>query len=177
MMKQYTIWGNEYDVVENLEKEIMENPDDFGVVYKEGDDIWATACEINDEYLEDEKANLNIDVGNDIVMFVVRGLWDGYHNGSRDLHNGNIASVLDSIGCEYVKYYVDDNGDLRGTGVHHDGTNNHLYRAWKDGISEKQKMNLQEKWAKKESTRKDLSRYTRKIGTYVADVYGWKVRR
>ena len=44
-------------------------------------------------------------------------------------------------------------------------------------LSDKQKDNFRRKWAEHKATRKDLSRYTRKIGTYVADVYGWKVRR
>lgn len=170
------IWSNEYDTIEALSKDILEDPDGFYGV--DENNVWAVACEQNDEFLEDEMANLNIDVGNDIVIFAVLGLWDGYHNVSKDLHRGNVRDCFGNThSCDYTTWYVDSNGDLRCKGTHHDGTNDYLYRAWKDGISEEQKDNIRRKWADKKATRKDLSRYTRKIGTYVADVYGWKVRK
>ena len=175
-MKTNVIWSNDIETIERIEKDILENPEEyFGV---NAENSWATACELNDEYLEDEKSNLNIECGNDIMIFGVLGLWDGHHNVSKDLHRGNIADVFGNVhSCDYVTWYVDELGDLRCKGTHHDGTNNYLYRAWKDGISEEQKRNFRRKWGEKRATRKDLTRYTRKIGTYVADVYGWEVSK
>ena len=175
-MKAHVIWTNDIDSIENLRRDMLENQDDyFGLTISNS---WEMACEQNDEYLEDEKVNLNVECGNDIVILGVLGLWDGYHNVSKDLHRGNINAVFGNThSCEYITWYVDGNGDLRCKGTHHDGTNNYLYRAWKDGISETQKDNFRQKWAEQKATRKDLSRYTRKIGTYVAEVYGWKVRQ
>ena len=88
-MKMHVIWSSEYDVIESLEKEIMENPEDFGVRYKDGDDLWATACEINAEYLGDEKANLNIDVGEEIIVIGDLGLWFGRRAGYRRTNKTN----------------------------------------------------------------------------------------
>lgn len=172
-MEMHTIWSNEYDVIESIAKDMMEYDEAL-----EWDCALDQAYEVNADYLDDEKANLNVDVGSDIVIFAVLGLWDGYHNVSKDLHRGNITACFGNThSCDYVTWYVDGNGDIRCKGTHHDGTNNYLYRAWKDGISDEQKDNFRRKWAEQKATRKDLSRYTRKIGTYVADVYGWKVRR
>jgi len=169
------IWSNEYDVIESLEKEILEDPDGFYGVNEEN--VWAVACEQNDEFLEDEKANLNIDVGNDIVIFAILGLWYGKRYASNDIRSGNIADCFGNTSCDYVKWYVDELGDMRCTGTHHDGTNRYLYRAWKDGVSESTKTMLRIKWGEKRATRKDITRYTKRIGDSIANVYGWKVRK
>ena len=173
-MEKYLVWSNDYDHIEVLAKDILEDPDGFYGVTEEN--VWAIACEQNDDFLEDEKANLNIECGNDIVILAELGLWDGVHNVSKDLHRGNISACFGNThSCDYVRWYVDHRGDLRCRGTHHDGTNHYLYRAWKDGVSETQKDNFRQKWADKKATREDIARYTRKIGTYVADVYGWKM--
>ena len=176
-MQMNVIWSNEYDVIESLEKEIMENPEDFGVRYKDGDDLWATACEINAEYLGDEKANLNIDVGEEIVVIADLGLWDGRHQGYKLLHKTNIADCFCGTCGDYVTWFVDDRGDLMCRDIHHDGTNLYTYRAWKPGISHAQRSYFMQKVAIGKATRKDISRYTQRIGDRIADVYGWKVRR
>ena len=176
-MEMHTIWSNEYDVIESLEKEIMENPEDFGVRYKDGDDLWATACEINAEYLGDERANLNIDVGEEIIIIADLGLWDGRHQAYKLLHKTNIADCLTGTCGDYVTWFVDDRGDLMCRDIHHDGTNLYTYRAWKPEISYAQRSYFMQKVAIGKATRKDITRYTQRIGDRVADVYGWKVRK
>ena len=176
-MEMHTIWSNDYDVIESLEKEIMENPEDFGVRYKDGDDLWETACEINAEYLGDEKANLNIDVGEEIIIIADLGLWDGRHQAYKLLHKMNIADCLTGTCGDYVTWFVDDRGDLMCRDCHHDGTNLYTYRAWKPGISYAQRSYFMQKVAIGKATRKDITRYTQRIGDRVADVYGWKVRK
>ena len=176
-MQMNVIWSNEYDVIESLEKEIMENPEDFGVRYKDGDDLWATACEINAEYLGDEKANLNIDVGEEIIIIADLGLWDGRHQAYKLLNKTNIADCLTGTCGDYVTWFVDDRGDLMCRDIHHDGTNLYTYRAWKPEISHAQRSYFMQKVAIGKATRKDITRYTQRIGDRVADVYGWKVRK
>ena len=176
-MQMNVIWSNEYDVIESMEKEIMENPEDFGVRYKDGDDLWATACEINAEYLGDEKANLNIDVSEEIIIIADLGLWDGRHQAYKILHKTNIADCLTGTCGDYVTWFVDDRGDLMCRDCHHDGTNLYTYRAWKPEISHAQRSYFMQKVAIGKATRKDITRYTQRIGDRVADVYGWKVRK
>ena len=174
-MKMHTIWTNEVDAIENLQKDILENPDDYFGVNEENS--WAVACEQNDEYLEDERANLNIEVGDEIIVIGTLGLWDGTRQGYKLLHSTNIRDCLSGTCGDYVTWFVDDRGDLNCRDCHHDGTNIYLYRAWKDGISEEQQCNFLAKVASGKATRADITRYTRKIGTYVANVYGWQVRK
>ena len=88
-MKMYTIWSNEYDVIENL---------------------------------DDERANLNIEVGEEIIIIADLGLWDGRHQAYKLLRSTNIADCLTGTVGDYVTWFVDDRGDLMCRDCHHDGT-------------------------------------------------------
>ena len=169
------IWTNEVDAIENLRDEILQNPEDYYELTAEN--AWNRACEQNDDYLEDEKVNLNIEVGNEILIIADLGLWDGRHQAYKLLRKTNIADCLGGLDDDYLTWFIDDLGDLRCKGVHHDGTNYYTYRAWKSGISQTAKDNLLGKIYYGKATRRDITRVTRKIGTYVSDVYGWPVRR
>lgn len=176
-MERHVIWSNECDTIEALEKDILENPDDFVAGYSKDDDFWAIACQINNDYLDDERVNLNIEVGDEIIAIADLGLWNGRRMGYKLIHSTNIRDCLSGTCGDYVTWYVDALGDLRCDDTHHDGTNHYLYRAWKDGVSYAQRELLMRKIYCGIATRRDITRLTRKLGTYVADVYGWKVRR
>ena len=171
-MKMYTIWSNEYDVIESVAKDMMEYDEIL-----EWDHALDQAYEVNAESLEDEKENLNIDVGEEIIIIADLGLWDGRHHGYKLLHKTNIADCLTGTCGDYVTWFVDDRGDLMCRDCHHDGTNLYTYRAWKPGISEAQKENLLWKIRGGCAERRDITRVTQRIGNKVADVYGWKVRK
>lgn len=172
-MKEYIIWSNDdLDMLDQIKADILEDNPDLT-----DEQAAQLAYEIRDEYLVDEKANLNIDVGTEIVVIGKLGLWDGNRMGYKLPRWKNIADCFQGTCGDYVAWFVDDLGDLRCRDCHHDGTNLYTYRAWKFGISETQKENFLEKVYRGKATRADITRYTRKIGTYVADVYGWKVRR
>ena len=176
-MKKHVIWSNDCETIEALEKDIKEHPEDFVAGYSKNDDFWAIAYQLNDDYLDDERANLNVEVGDEIIIIANLGLWDGRHQGYKLLHTTNIADCLTGTCGDYVTWYVDDRGDLVCEDIHHDGTNIYTYRAWKPGISHAQRSYFMQKVFIGKATRKDITRYTRKIGPYVADVYGWKVKR
>lgn len=172
-MKMHIIWTNDdFDALDDIKKEIMDDNPDLTE-----EQAMQCAYETRDEYLEDEKTNLNIDVGEEIIIIADLGLWDGRRQAYKLLNKTNIADCFGGTCGDYVTWFVDDRGDLNYRDCHHDGTNLYLYRAWKFGISETQKENFLYKVYKGRATRADITKYTRKIGTYVADVYGWKVRR
>ena len=171
-MKMHTIWSNEFEEIERIQKAIMEdNPD---MTEEEALD---EAYETNNGYFDDERSMININVGDEIMIIANLGLWDGNHMAYKLLHSANIRDCMSGTVGDYVTWFVDDRGDLMCRDCHHDGTNLYLYRAWKSGISHAQRSYFMQKVAIGKATRKDITRYTRKIGTYVADVYGWKVRR
>ena len=171
-MKMYTIWTNDYDVIESVAKDMMEYDEIL-----EWDHALDQAYEVNAESLDDEKRNLNIDVGEEIIIIADLGLWDGRHQAYKLLNKTNIADCLSGTCGDYVTWFVDDRGDLMCRDIHHDGTNLYTYRAWKPGISEVQKENLLWKIRGGCAERRDITRVTQKIGNKVADVYGWKVRK
>ena len=58
----------------------------------------------------------------------------------------------------------------------HDGTNTYLFRVFKDSVSEETEQFILDKAARGSLTKDDMTRYTRRVGKEIADVYGWKVR-
>ena len=102
------------------------------------------------------------------------GLWNGRRSGYKMIDSGNIKDCLFSD-TDYTEWYVDKYGDLRADAVHHDGTNHYLYRAFKDGVSDTQKENLQYKIYCGKATRADITRVTKRLGDEIAKVYGFPI--
>ncbi len=128
--------------------------------------------EINQDYLDDERINLNIQLSEPILLIADLGLWDGHHSGYSEIRSGNIRDCLYS-NHDYSTWYVDRLGDLRCDDVHHDGTNHYLYRAFKSSASEEQRDNLKSKIYSGTATRADITRVTRRLGDEIGKVYGW----
>ena len=66
--------------------------------------------------------------------------------------------------------------NLRCDDTHHDGTNHHLVRVWKDGISDHLREKLHDAILSGHATPTLYGRYTNAVGKDIANVYGWKVR-
>lgn len=130
--------------------------------------------EINGDYLDDERVNLNIQLERPILVIGDLGLWNGRRMGYKEIASGNIRDCLYSDrDIDYSTWYVDKLGDLRCDAVHHDGTNHYLYRTYKDGASEDQIDRLKEKLYRGTATRADITRITKRCGDEISKVYGW----
>ena len=132
--------------------------------------------EINDEYLSDERMNLNIQLSQPILVIGDLGLWNGRRQGYKEIASGNIKDCLYSD-CDYSTWYVDKLGDLRCDAIHHDGTNHYLYRTYKPGISDAAKETLKYKLYRGIATRQDITRVTRRLGDDIAKVYGFEISK
>lgn len=132
--------------------------------------------EINGDYLDDERNNLDIQLSQPILVVADLGLWYGKRMGYKEIKSGNIRDCLYSD-TDYSTWYVDQLGDLRCDAIHHDGTNHYLYRVYKDDVTETQINNLLAKIYEGRATRKDITRVTRRLGDEIAAVYGWPIRR
>lgn len=130
--------------------------------------------ELNGDYLEDERINLNIQLPGPILVYADLGLWNGRVTGFKMIDSGNLRDCLDS-NCDYNEWFVDRLGDFRCTGVHHDGQNNYLYRAIKENATESQIRRLQGKIYDGTATRADITRVTRRLGDDIAHVYGFSI--
>ena len=142
------------------------------------DDRMALMYEINSDYLDDERANLNIQLAQPILIIADLGLWTGRHIGYKEIESGNIRDCLYSDrDIEYSTWFVDKLGDLRCEAIHHDGTNYMLYRTYKPGVRESQIDLLKEKLYFGTATRADITRITRRLGDEIGKVYGWDFPR
>lgn len=168
-MKERTIWTN-YDLnYEDWKADLEEeypNADGYDEEYR-----IERMFEINDEYLDDERINLNIRT-NGIVALGDIGRWNGRVSGYKEVGDKISDCLYDSC-CDYCHWYVDRYKNFRMTGHHHDGTNYVLYREWKDGLSDEQKENFLNKVYYGKLSKNDISRYTQSLGKKIAEVYGW----
>ena len=130
--------------------------------------------DINNGYLDDERANLDIQLNSPILVIADLGLWYGRRSGYAEIKSGNIKDCLYTE-MDYATWYVDSLGDLRCDAVHHDGTNHYLYRVYKDGVRESQIDLLKEKLYRGSATRADITRVTRRLGDDIAKVYGFSI--
>ena len=130
--------------------------------------------EINGNYLDDERANLSIQLSQPILMIADIGRWNGRYSGYGEIKSGKISDCLYSE-LDYATWYVDKLGDLRCDAIHHDGTNHYLYRVYKPGIRESQIDLLKEKLYEGKATRADITRITRRLGDEIAKVYGFSI--
>jgi len=138
------------------------------------DERYYKMLDINADYLDDERANLNIQLSQPILVIADLGLWNGRHSGYREIESGNIRDCL----CpqyDYTTFYVDKEGDLRCDDIHHDGTNHYLYRVYKDSIPEEMRDELKEKLYFGTASQKDIDRVTRRLGDEIGKVYGWEL--
>ena len=166
--KKYVIWSD-YDI----------DPDEWDIdeledYYGDGTDAYGICVAMNYEYLDDERANLNIALDEPILAIADLGLWDGRKSTYKIIKGNKISDCLYE-NDDYIEWYVDELGDFRARGSHHDGTNYYLYREFKPEASEAQRENLLNKIYRGIATRRDITRVTRRIGDRIADVYGWKI--
>ena len=168
---RHIIWSNyalDYeDWRDDLEAEYPDLTEDQRV---------ALVYEINGEYLNDERVNLDIQLGGPILVIGDLGLWHGRRSGYKEIRSGNIRDCL-YADTDYSTWYVDKLGDLRCDAVHHDGTNHYLCLVYKNGVRESQIDLLKKKLYCGIATRADITRVTRRLGDEIARVYGFSIPR
>ena len=162
-------------VWQDIDLDIKDWIDDLREEYPDlgEDELIQKMYEINAEYLGDERDNLNIQCGSEIIVFGDIGRWNGRVCGYKIIESGNIRDCLYSD-CDMNEWYVDRNGDLCSTQIHHDGRNYLYYRKFKDGLSDDDRDDFLDKFCDGKATQKDIDRVTDKIGTIIAQVYGWE---
>src|SRR5574344_1350370 len=131
--------------------------------------------EINGDYLDDERVNLNIQLSRPILIIADLGRWNGRFSGYKEIASGNIRDCLYSD-TDYSTWYVDKLGDMRCDAIHHDGTNHYLYRTYKDDASDEKIDGLKNRICNGTATRRDITRVTKRLGDEIGKVYGWEFR-
>ena len=167
----HVIWTNNYldyeDCREYLEEEYPELSED---------ERYRIMIEDNAEHLDDERMNLDITLGEPIIVIADLGLWFGRRMGYKEIQSGNIKDCLYSE-YDYTTWYVDNDGEFRCEDIHHDGINNYLYRVWKKSADDLDREVLTDKIYRGVATPEDIDRYTDKLGEAIGKVYGWEFDR
>lgn len=171
-MSKHIIWGNinldikdwkdgykEYLEMNSLDRD----PDDENAIYR-----WM--CETNNDYIFDERVNLNKKVDGRILVISDLGLWNGRRSGYQIIESRNIRDIL-YADCDYVEWYG-DGYNIRCTAHHHDGTNYYEYRIIREDRGIDNLLNAI--YRGEEITRKKLNYYTKSLYKEVANVYGWR---
>ncbi len=127
----------------------------------------------NDEYIDDERYNLDIPLNRTIIVIGDLGLWNGRRMGYKEIQSGNIKDCLYSD-TDYSTWYVDKDGDLRCEAIHHDGTNYYRYRVYKRDVTDEQIEDLKEKLYCGRATEADILSVTDRLGDEIGKVYGWQ---
>ena len=164
----WSSWINEDEWRDNIKDECEEN----GIEYDEKE-LYRMAYELNSDYLEDERINLDIDIPSGIIAIADLGLWNGRHTGYKEIGN-NISDCL-YYNTDEAEFWVDVHGVFHASMSHHDGTNYVVFKAWKDGVTDEQKENVMDAICCGQCTERMLRRYTRNLGGDIAKVYGWRV--
>ena len=129
--------------------------------------------ETNNSYLDDERANLNIHCGDDILAIGDIGRWNGRRMGYKTIESGKISDCLSSE-CDYAEWYVDREGEFRGKEIHHDGTNYIYYRKFKESADYDDRAELMDQIYRGVAKQEDIDRLTEKLGEQIGAVYGWE---
>ena len=176
--KKHTIWSNLNLCLDEWEEYLREHYEINNLSYDDYDenDHYATMCELSSMYLDDERINLRKQLNGTIIVIADLGLWNGRRVGYRLIESGVISDCLSDGNCDYCEWYVDEKGELRFAGHHHDGTNHYYYRVIQSFATDDHVNDLTNAlyYGDAEKAEKLINRHTDRLGDYIGDVYGWK---
>lgn len=171
-MKKHIIWSNMNLDIEDWRDDYKESCENNDMEYDPDDEyaIYEWMMETNKEYFYDERMNLDKVVEGRILVIADLGLWNGRKSAYKIVDSGNIKDIL-GFTYDCAEFYG-DGYNIRGTEVHHDGTNHYLYRVIREDRNIVNLLN--DIWDGKEYTMKKLNYYTKSLYKDVAKVYGWR---
>lgn len=129
--------------------------------------ILRMADELNDQYLDDEAANLaHLTLARPVAIIGTAGLWDGRRTVGHVIRFADTGEIIREAPWHTMdvnEWSVDDHDDLRYTGIHHDGVNTCVYRMIKPGRT-----------INDHDTTRSLRDKTTPLGRLIREVYGWE---
>lgn len=154
--------------LEKLEKDAKEylveigSQPSSGAIYE-----YITNC-VNFNY-EDEVLLLDKKLDGEILCIASIGKWNGRFQGYKILGN-NLKNILWNIGCDDFHVYYDGH-NIKSEGHHHDGTNSVEFREIKPDKCIDNLLNML--YSGEKVTRNIINYYTKSLGHYVKEIYGW----
>ena len=87
--KNHVIWSNRNLDLDDWRDDLLEDHPESSE-----DELYALMCETNDQYLDDERTNLDIQMPGAILMIADIGRWNGRFPGYQEIRSGNIKDCL-----------------------------------------------------------------------------------
>lgn len=121
-------------------------------------------------WYDDETDNLDKQLEGRILAIASMGLWNGRKTGYKILDNNLNEVLTTTIGCDEKEVYF-DGYNIKAEGYHHDGRNFVEYRE----IREDKNIDklLDKIYMNKPISRSELNYYTKPLGKYVKQIFGW----
>ncbi len=173
---RHVIWGNIHLDLDDWRGDMREQLEMNGTAPEDITEsmLYDEMVRVNEDYLYDERDNLNVQLSQPIIVIADIGRWNGRFLGYKMIESGKINDCLYSD-TDYAEWFVDKDGEFKADAIHHDGQNHYLYRVFKDGVSAEQIEDLQDKIYSRTVTKADIDRVTRPIGEDIAKVYGFEI--
>ena len=120
--ERHVIWSNTYEAIKAIADDSSVEMKDEYPEFDEND--WYNyAVDTNNMYYDDEIMNLKDAVNHEkgILIFGRAGRWDGTYDIRPHCIGSGIADILSSVShLDEKTFYVDNEGELRVEGSHHD---------------------------------------------------------
>jgi hypothetical protein len=167
-MKQYYIWQNTNLKIDDWRDGYIEFCEINNITPGGDHDLYNWMIETNNEYLNDEKINLNKPLDDYIIILADLGLWNGRKQGYK-ITRANLNAIF-NIDDDFIDFYGDGR-EIRATGHHHDGTNYYLFRQLRPGRDPEKLLN--DIYNGREISPQKLNYYTKSIYKDISNIYGW----
>lgn len=176
-MKKQIIWTSDYDNIKAIAEEEMAYAKDELDEELSEDEAIERAYDLNNDYLNDERCNLNKEVKGFIIAMAFRssaryGVWGGNGQKGYRLCGTNVSDILNTS-SNWAEWYG-DTYNIRGEFADHDGEDSVIYRV---AESEYDAERIATKIYNGEiETEEQFRKVTKSLYPYVAKIYGWKTR-
>lgn len=164
---KHIIWSDRYDEIDQIADDLKTEPDFQD--YSESE-LYDIAVDLNCQYLDDERTNLNVKVPTEIVALGDIGLWNRRVRGYK-LVGDRISDCLYSSATETTWYC--DKYNFKAIEHHHDGSNYVTYRERRTNISESSWDHFLTKLYYGTASDRDIRRYTISLNPRIRKVYGF----
>lgn len=135
MTEKINIWNNNFDTIEEIVDDMKHEEE-----YEDWDDsqmFWEEAYGINNEYLNDEKVLLDIELDQPIIAAADLGSWNGHSIRIGTSFGSNVRDIFKAMrNPDYIEcsFFIEDR-NVFFEGSHHDGRNRVMFRKLKKGVN------------------------------------------
>lgn len=178
MKREHVIWSNDYNSFneEEIRLDLLEQrnetrPEGYKLLPEDisDDEVSSDIYEKIASYLDDEKALLDKELPNNILIVASVAHWHGTYGAYKLLDRANLNAIFEVLQHDNQKVFV-DSYNVRAYDGHHDGTNFYTFRMIKEGVNA---LELWEKIQAGKLSRRTIMNSTVSLRPAVREIYGF----